>query len=294
MSTKDDTRRRPPTLIAVDATAPVLVFGGPYSNVRAVEAMRRRAATLGLTAAQTICTGDVVAYCAEPEETIAAMRDWGCHMIAGNCEEQLASGAGDCGCGFAEDSACERAARDWFAFANGQVSQASRNWMAALPKTLRFDYGGRSVRVVHGGVTAISRFVFASDTAVLAEELIEADTDLVIAGHAGLPFIAEAAGRVWFNPGVLGMPANDGTPDAWFGLMRAQNGGLVLSTHRLPYDHRRAAEATRRAGHADGYANALDTGLWPSLDVLPAAERVATGVPLAEMSWTMDLTKSQP
>ena len=293
MSTEDDTRR-PPTQIAVDATAPVLVFGGPYSNVRAVEAMRRHAATLDIASAQTICTGDVVAYCAEPEETIAAMRDWGCHVIAGNCEEQLASGAGDCGCGFAEDSACERAARDWFAFANGRVSQASRAWMAALPKSLRFDYGGCSVRVVHGGVTAISRFVFASDTAVLAEELIKADADLVLAGHAGLPFIAEIASRVWFNPGVLGMPANDGTPDAWYGLMRADGSGMILSTHRLPYDHRRAADATRHAGHADGYAAALDSGLWPSLDVLPPAERLATGVPLAEMSWTLHLTKSQP
>jgi hypothetical protein len=33
----------------------------------------------------------------------------------------------------------------------------------------------------------------------------------------------------------------------------------------------------RRWAHANGYARTLVTGLWPSLDVLPAAERAATG-----------------
>jgi hypothetical protein len=108
----------------------ILVFGGPYSNVRALMAMRARARELGIDAAHTICTGDVVAYCAEPEETVAAMRDWGCHVVAGNCEEQLAANADDCGCGFAEETACNIAAKDWYAFARRRVSVASRTWMA--------------------------------------------------------------------------------------------------------------------------------------------------------------------
>jgi len=63
----------------------------------------------------------------------------------------------------------------------------------------------------------------------------------------------------------------------WYGLVRVEDGGLVLSTHRLAYDHIGAAAAMRRAGHADGYARTLVTGLWPSLDVLPPPERAATG-----------------
>jgi hypothetical protein len=51
----------------------------------------------------------------------------------------------------------------------------------------------------------------------------------------------------------------------------------LLSTRRLGYDHHGAAAAMRRAGHANGYARTLVTGLWPSLDVLPPAERAATG-----------------
>ena len=53
--------------------------------------------------------------------------------------------------------------------------------------------------------------------------------------------------------------------------MRAiDDGGVMLSTHRLAYDHHTAAAGMRRFGHANGYARTLVTGLWPSLDILPA------------------------
>ena len=129
-----------------------MVFGGPYSNVRAVTALRARADQLGIPASRCICTGDVVAYCAEPEETTAAVRAWGCHVVAGNCEEQLAAGAADCACGFEEGSECERLAKGWYPYANARISPESRGWMAALPKTLTLSVGGLRLRVIHGGV----------------------------------------------------------------------------------------------------------------------------------------------
>lgn len=256
---------------------PVLVFGGPYSNLRAFAALRRRADEIGIPASHCICTGDVVAYCAEPEETVAAIRNWGCHVIAGNCEEQLAAGAEDCACGFEAGSECDRLAKGWYPFANIRVSPETRAWMGALPKTLAFGLGGLRFRVVHGGVNVINRFIFASQGDVLAEELHGADADVVVAGHAGLPFTERIGERTWFNPGVIGMPANDGSPDVWYGLIGIEADRLLLSTRRLGYDHHAAAAAMRRAGHANGYARTLVTGLWPSLDVLPAAERAATG-----------------
>jgi hypothetical protein len=108
------------TLIPGDG--PILVFGGPYSNARALAALRARAAALGVSASRVICSGDVVAYCAEPEETVAAIRQWGCHVVAGNCEQQLALGADDCGCGFAQDSTCDTLSKGWYGFASQRVS----------------------------------------------------------------------------------------------------------------------------------------------------------------------------
>jgi predicted phosphodiesterase len=261
---------------------PLLTFGGPYSNLRALTALRARAAALGIDAAHAICTGDLVAYCAEPEETVAAVRAWGCYVVAGNCEQQLAVGGGDCGCGFAEDSVCSDLAKSWYAFARQRISIDNRWWMASLPKSMAFGMAGSSFRVIHGGIDRTNRFVFASDRTRIAEELRNTEADVVIAGHAGLPFIEVVGERIWFNPGVIGMPANDGTPEVWYGLIRVESSELVLSTHRLGYDHLAAAAAIVEAGHAGGYAETLISGLWPSLDVLPERERGATGRAIRE------------
>lgn len=269
------------------AESPILVFGGPYSNERATAAMRRTASERGIPASRVICTGDVVAYCAEPEETVEAIRDWGCHVIAGNCEEQLAAGAGDCGCGFEAGTACDLLAKGWYPFANQRVSAASRAWMAALPSSARLRWQGLDCLVVHGGVGVVNRFVFASEGDVLDAELDAAKADLVVAGHAGIPFIAKRRRGTWFNAGVIGMPANDGTPDGWYGLLTPTPRGVELSLHRLAYDSRPAAAAMRRWSYADGYAKSLVTGIWPSFDVLPAAETAATGVRLKPRAVTV-------
>lgn len=268
-------------MIEFKTAAPLLVFGGPYSNLAATLAMRTAAERLEISRDRVICTGDVVAYCAHPEETVTAIRDWGIHVVAGNCEEQLAAGGVDCGCGFEEGSACDLLAKGWYPFANGRVSAASRNWMAGLPQYLDFTYADRSFRVIHGGGERINRFIFASQADLLAEEHMRAGADIIVAGHSGIPFVERVALGLWFNPGVIGMPANDGTADVWYGLIAAgEDGSIAFSTHRLAYDHHASAAALRRSGHANGYARTLITGLWPSMDVLPPTETALAGVRL--------------
>jgi predicted phosphodiesterase len=265
-------------VIALDPSKPLLVFGGAYSNLEATRAMQARVEALEIPPANVICTGDVVAYCAAPEETAQLVAAWGCHVIQGNCEQQLAAGAEDCACNFEDGTECAALAKGWYPFANSRMSPEMRAWMGGLPTTLRFTYAGRTFRVVHGGTDIVNRWVFPSEREILTEEVVLAGADVVIAGHSGIPSITRIRKRVWFNPGVIGMPANDGTADVWFGLIRAvDDGGVMLSTHRLPYDHHTAAAGMRRFGHANGYARTLVTGLWPSLDILPSAERAATG-----------------
>ena len=211
--------------------APLLVFGGPYSNLHATEALIAEARRLGIPPERVFCTGDVVAYCAEPEETSRRIAEWGCHVIQGNCEQQIAEGADDCACNFEAGSACEVLAKGWYPFARARATPEMRAWMSGLPQTLEFRCNGVSLRVVHGGVSQVNRWVFASGRAVLAEECKAAGSDIVIAGHAGLPFVAKSGGRTWFNPGVIGMPANDGTPGVWYGLVTPNGEGVT--DHRI-------------------------------------------------------------
>ena len=73
-------------LPTIDADGPVLVFGGPYSNLQATEALFAAAARLGIPAARIICTGDVVAYGADAVGCVSLLRNAGVAVVAGNCE----------------------------------------------------------------------------------------------------------------------------------------------------------------------------------------------------------------
>jgi predicted phosphodiesterase len=256
---------------------PVLLFGGNYSNRHATAALIAEAARLDIPASNTICTGDIVAYCAEPQATVALMRDWGVAVVMGNCEESLAAGAADCGCGFAEGTMCSALSDAWYRYSLAHLDRESAEWMGTLPRSIRFTAGGRRFLCIHGGVDVINRFVFASQADAIAAELDLAGVDCVIAGHCGIPFTVRLDDRVWHNAGAIGMPANDGTPSTWYSLLTPTADGVRLEHRPLAYEHAAAAAAMRAAGLPEGYARGLETGLWPSEDALPAAERAQRG-----------------
>jgi uncharacterized radical SAM superfamily Fe-S cluster-containing enzyme len=263
----------------LSADCPALVFGGPYSNLQATAAVLAEARRLGIPPARVICTGDLVAYCGDPAATIDLVRSSGIHVVMGNCDEQLARGAHDCGCGFPEGSTCERLSAAWFAHADRQVDSDARAWLATLPRRIDLLIAGRRLAVIHGSVSRINHFVFASTAAATKRrELDLAQADGVIGGHCGLPFTQTIDGKLWHNAGVVGMPAHDGTPRVWFSLLAPTAAGLRIEHRALAYDHAAAAAAMDRAGLPLGYREALVTGLWPSCDMLPYAEIRASGV----------------
>jgi predicted phosphodiesterase len=181
----------------IRADGPVIICGGPYSNLEATQAMLSEVARLGVPSHHVICTGDVVAYGGDPAATVALVRDAGWRVVMGNCEESLAAGAADCGCGFPEGSACERLSAAWYSHATRELPADALAWMAGLPRRMDLQIGGWQLAVVHGGVERINRYIFASSAvAIKDDELREATVDGVIAGHCGLPFTQTIGDRL--------------------------------------------------------------------------------------------------
>ena len=259
----------------------VLVFGGPYSNLDATEALLAEARAQGIGSERIICTGDVAAYGAEPEATVRLLRQSGVHVVMGNCEESLSQGSDDCGCGYAQDSVCDVLSRRWFAYAAAELSHGSKRWMGGLPRRLGFRLGGRRLCVVHGGVSRINRLIFTSTPKrAKAREIASSGADGVIAGHSGLPFTDIVGAKLWHNAGVIGQPANDGTSRAWYSILRATVEGVAVRHHTFTYDHRAAAAKMRRNGLPEEYADSLITGLWHNCDILPPDETTRRGTPI--------------
>ena len=259
----------------------VLIFGGPYSNLSATQAIREEASRLGISRVRVICSGDLVAYCAEPEETVNLIRDWDIPVVMGNCEESLAADAPDCGCGFETESACSLLSVEWYRFARANVSSSNKKWMAQLPRRINFQLGGKSIAVVHGSLDSINEFVFQSSPADLkADQLMRSNVDIIIGGHSGIPFSNTLDKGYWLNSGVIGMPANDGTCDGWYMLLVPTDGGIEVSWHRLTYNVEQTIAAMQQADVSAAYRECLGNGLWPSVDVLPAEETAQMGQPI--------------
>lgn len=270
------------------SSGPVLAFGGPYGNLEATTAVLEAARQRGIAPGNILCTGDVVAYCADPQAVVDLLREAGVRVVMGNCEESLADGVADCGCGFSAESACAVLSNQWYPFVDRHIDADSRAWMRALPRRIDLVIGGRRLAAIHGGVTQINRFVFATSDDAIAEDLAVADCDGVIAGHCGLPFTRVIDGRLWHTAGVVGMPANDGTPRAWFSVLTPTDTGLAIAHHALDYDHTTAARKMRASGLPEGYAAALETGRWPSCDILTPRElqRVGQRLEPAALQWS--------
>ena len=255
----------------------LLIFGGPYGNLTATRAIYEKAQQLQLAASQVICTGDLVAYCAEPQQTVDLIRDWGIAVVMGNCEESLGLNQPDCGCGFDPESVCSALSATWFEYASQHTDLDSREWMIQLPRCIDFEIRSYRFKVVHGSVSNISQFVFPSTSAQLKQQQItDANVEVVIGGHSGIPFGQKLGGKLWLNAGVIGLPANDGSSDGWYMLLDQDEGAWQASWHRLSYDAATSQRSTRVAGMGE-YARALGTGLWPSMDMLPAVERAQQG-----------------
>ena len=92
---------------------------------------------------------------------------------------------------------------------------------------------------------------------------------------------------------MIGLPANDGTPRVWYSVLTPEADGIDVHIRALTYDHRAAAAEIRAADLPAAYADSLESGLWPTDDVMPDADRTRRGIPLRaqDMTW---FAESQP
>lgn len=251
----------------------LLIFGGAYGNLQALTRLKEIAESQNFNSMQIIFTGDAAAYCAHPEECIQLIKKWDIYAIAGNVEIQLREESDDCGCNFEAGTTCERLSRQWYPYVQQKVSPSSLEWMHQLPDSLRFSINGYTVQVVHGSYTDVSQYVFKSTGwKVKHKEFDAAGSDIIIGGHCGIPFSDHQTNRLWFNAGVIGMPANDNTPRAWYATAEPADSGILLKHHSFEYDHHQTAEAMKSENLPSEYWKTLCSGIWDNCDILPDQE----------------------
>ncbi|MGY0391668.1 metallophosphoesterase family protein [Bizionia sp. KMM 8389] len=256
-----------------------LLFGGVYSNLQALEAIKQVAEKHNIPASNCICTGDIIGYCAQPEETITFFKSWNPRSILGNVEIQLIEGSTNCGCNFEEGSRCDSLSQQWYLFAKNKLSENSITYLKTLPEHLQFTFANKNITVVHGSATNTSEFIFKSTPWEKKRPSFElTNSQVVIAGHCGLPFYSKNADNIWLNPGVIGMPANNGEPSVWYAILDDSNSQFTFQFYSLDYDYQLASQLMLKNSLPKSYANTLKTGLWDNMDILPSSEQQQKGL----------------
>ncbi len=260
----------------------LLFFGGIYSNLQALESLRKWADENNYDPKNIFCTGDVLGYCAQPMECIALLKEWNIHVIAGNVELQIRNDEDDCGCDFIGGGRCDLFSKNWYGYIRTKIDAEAKQWLHSLPHHIQFTYSGKKLTIVHGSWFHTSEFVFASTPWKMKQFNFDATgSDIIIGGHCGLPFSDSNEGMTWLNAGVIGMPANDGSPKVWFltALTDVEN-NIAYQFHQLKYNHKKASELMYENGLPTSYAETLIMGIWDNCEILPEAETQQQGKPI--------------
>ncbi len=256
----------------------LLIFGGVYSNYQALVAMKSAADLHNINPNNVICTGDIIAYCAQPVACLELIQKWGNHCIRGNVELNLINKADDCGCNFNEGSRCDIFSKRWYPYSRNKLGQKHLEFLEKIPDRLHFTYSDRNITVIHGGWENVSEYIFKSTEWKQKEHILsKADSDVIICGHSGIPFIDIHEEKYWLNAGVIGMPANDGNQNTWYAILDDKNNKLEISFHQLEYDFSAASYAIEKNDLIESYAKTLKNGIWDNCEILPELETAQQG-----------------
>lgn len=242
----------------------VALIGDVHANLPALEAALADAHRRGAEAVWNI--GDFVGYGAFPDEVVSRLRQESALSVIGNYDLK-ALAAGEAKGHMAKPRPQEK--RLAFRWAHDHLSEASRSFLAALPREVRLEVAGRRILLTHGSPASIDEHLWPDTPEERLRELARtAEADVVIVGHSHQPFAREAAG-VWFiNTGSVGRP-DDGDPRACYALLSLGPRSLRVRHYRIPYDVERAVAAIRNEGLPEAFAQMTIQGR--SLDAVSGA-----------------------
>jgi putative phosphoesterase len=225
-----------------------------HANLPALEAAVTRIEELGIE--RIYCGGDLVGYGPHPNEVCALLARRQIPTIYGNYDYAIARGLEDCGCFYPTPRDRELGEQS-IAWTLAHTDEQSKDFMRGLPFDVRFELGGKRVRLVHGSPRKVNEYLLEERAASTFERIAAiADCDVLAFGHTHKPWIREHAGVLFVNCGSAGKP-KDGDPRASFALLEPASGEVRVTIERVDYDADTVAAEMRRVGLPDELADKL-------------------------------------
>jgi putative phosphoesterase len=202
------------------------------------------------------CGGDLVGYGPRPNEVCGLIEQRRIPTIYGNYDWAIARDEEDCRCAYVtkHDREIGQLSVDW-TLAN--TDQDAKDFMRGLPFDLRFELGGRRVRLVHGSPRKVNEYLFEDKPAKTFERIAAgADCDLLVFGHTHEPWINTYGGVLFVNCGAVGKP-KDGDPRGAFAVLEEAGGEVAARIERFAYDVDYVAREVAASGLPAEYGERL-------------------------------------
>jgi putative phosphoesterase len=232
----------------------IAVITDIHGNLPALEAALGRIADLGIE--RIYCGGDLVGYGPWPNEVCELIQERGIPTIYGNYDYAIARDDEDCMCAYRDqhERNLGQLSVDWTL---EHTSQASKDVMRGLPFDLRFDLGGKRVRLVHGSPRKVNEYLVEDKPTKTFERIAAgAACDVLVFGHTHRPWIHTYDGVLFVNCGSVGKP-KDGDARGGFAVLEAAGDGVEARIQRFQYDAEYVASQVVESGLPDEYGEKL-------------------------------------
>ncbi len=209
------------------------VLSDLHANLSAVRVVRADLARRGVD--RVLVLGDLVGYLARPNRVARLVAEAGWQAIAGNYDLAVLAG-GQRGADEFLKPGIGPEPRAIFAWTEQRVHEATRDFLASLPTSLRLDTQAGPLLGVHGSPESVREYVFPDHPeAELAAWLRAAGARILCLGHTHVPFVRRVGEGLVVNPGSVGK-SKDGDPRASYALIEATGDDLKAQIVRLPWD----------------------------------------------------------
>ncbi len=195
--------------------------------------------------------GDALGFCAFPDEVVTLLRSSDISSIAGNYDRKILKFPNKKHV-WEKDKSSEKFSMLRYTYE--QLSKDSISYIKALPDERRYLKLDWKILLVHGSPESQDEYIGLKTPGSRLESLAgQASADIVVCGHSHSPFVREAGGTSFINPGSIGLQF-DGDPRASYAVLTLTERSMQVNHYRIPYDTGLAASSISDRGLPDAFA----------------------------------------
>ncbi len=225
----------------------IAVIADIHANLNALEAVLQDAERRGITV--FLNAGDVIGFGAFPNEVIQALYSKNALSVIGNYDLEVLD----------KNNRGKGPKKFALQYARKTLSKAYETYLRTLPSKLELEIAHKKLLMIHGTPDAVDEHLYHDTPEERFQELAKtAGADIIVFDHSHEQFTKKAGEALFVNPGSVGRPM-DGNPQAAYAAITASPFSVELI--RVSYDVEAAADALRKIGAPESYAQMLLRGL---------------------------------